>query len=90
MRNYYFQSIDEKNVEKKFARKECGHFNEVGEKIIFMFFGFGCATQNKALGMMKLVSIFFFHQRIYGVNFKRIDNGPHAPMISTIAAGEIF
>ena len=25
---------------------------------------------------MKLVSNFFFNQRIYGVNLKRIDNGP--------------
>ena len=25
---------------------------------------------------MKLVSIFFFDQRIYSVNFERIDNGP--------------
>ena len=32
----------------------------------------------------------FFYQRIYGVHFKRIDNGPHAPPISTIVAREIF
>ena len=25
---------------------------------------------------MKLVSIFFFNERIYSVKFKRIDNGP--------------
>ena len=36
---------------------------------------------------MKLIRIFFFHQRIYGVpNFKKIDYGPHATTISTIAA----
>ena len=40
--------------------------------------------------MMKLISNFFFCQRIYGVNFERIDNGPHATTISTIAAKEIF
>ena len=41
---------------------------------------------------MKLVSIFvFFTQRIYGVNFKRIDNGPQCAksIISTITVREI-
>ena len=33
---------------------------------------------------------FFFQWRIYGVNFPRIDNGPHSMMISTIAARGIF
>ena len=35
---------------------------------------------------MKVVSIFFFYPRIYGVNFKKIDNDPHSTTISTIAA----
>ena len=47
----------EKNFEKKFARKKCSYFNKVERKIIF--FRFGCATDNKVLDMMKLVSIFF-------------------------------
>ena len=42
-------------TEKKFAHKECCYFNEVGRKIIFIFFCFGCATQNKVLDIMKLV-----------------------------------
>ena len=34
---------------------------------------------------MKLLSNFFIHQKSNGVDFKRIDNGPHATTISTIA-----
>ena len=33
---------------------------------------------------------FLFHQRIYGVNFKRIDNGLNFKTISTTTAREIF
>ena len=33
---------------------------------------------------------FLFHQRIYGINFKRIDNGLNFKTISTTAAREIF
>ena len=40
--------------------------------IVFLCF-FGCAPPNKALAIMKLVSI-FFNQAIYGGNCKRIDN----------------
>ena len=32
----------------------------------------------------------FFRERIYGVNFKRIDNGPYATTISTIAVRHFF
>ena len=72
----FFFNFWKKIVKKKFARQKCRHFNEVGRKINF-FFCFGYASQNKALDTMKLVSnIFFFHQRIYCVNFKRIVNGP--------------
>ena len=50
-----------KNFGKEFTRNEFCHYNEVGRKIILIFFYFGCATQNKALDMMELVSkIFFF------------------------------
>ena len=45
----YSRKIGKKNLEKtekKFARKEFGHFNEVGRKIILIFFCFNCATQN--------------------------------------------
>ena len=43
------------------------------------------ATQNEAPHIMKLVLrmvFFLLHERIYGVNFTRIDNGPHAMTIS--------
>ena len=46
--------------EKKCARKECCHFNEVGRKVILLLFCFVRATQNKAMHMMNLVSILFF------------------------------
>ena len=62
------------------------------EKNHLNFFYFGCATQNKALDMMKVCSFknFLFHQRIYGViSFKRIDNGPNFTTISTIATRKI-
>ena len=39
---------------------------------------------------MELVSNFCFYQRIYGVNFERIDNDPHSTTISTVVAREIF
>ena len=41
---------------KEFTRKECCHYNEVERKIIVIFFCFGCATQNKALDTVKLIS----------------------------------
>ena len=62
---------------------------KLAEKLLY-FFCFGCATQNKALGTIKLISKFFFHEKIYGVNFKRLDNGPNSTTVSTIAAREIF
>ena len=44
--------------------------------IIVFFFRFGCATRNKALEIIKLVSIFIFlKQRIYKSN--QIDNFEH-------------
>ena len=53
------KNLEKKILNKKNACKECGHFIEVGSKIIFFSFGF--VTQNRALYMMKLVKIFFFH-----------------------------
>ena len=44
------------------------------ERVYSFLFRFGCATSNKVLVIMKLVSNFFSNQKIYGVNFKRIDN----------------
>ena len=58
-------------------------------KFKIFFFCFGCATQNKALDKIKLISIFFY-QRLYSVNFKRIGNGPNSTTIATTAAKEIF
>ena len=58
------------------------HFNEVGRKIIFIFFLILVVLPKiKLLDMMKLVSKFLFHLRIYGVNFKIIDNGSHSTTI---------
>ena len=54
------------------------------------FFCFHCATQNKALDMIKWVSKIFFHWRIYGVNSKRIDNGLDGMTIPTIVAEEFL
>ena len=42
---------------------------------MYFLFYFGFVTPNKALDIVKLVVIFFFNQRLYGVNFKRINNG---------------
>ena len=52
----------EKTVKKNFHERyvAISRINVVGRKIISIFFCFGCATQNKALDMMKLVWIFFF------------------------------
>ena len=36
------------------------------------------------------IKIFYSHQRICGVNFKKIDNGPHFTTISAIAVKDIF
>ena len=46
---------------------ECGHFNDVGRKVIFNFFLLWLCCPKKAMG----------NQSIYGVNFKRIANGSH-------------
>ena len=78
------------NVRKEFWKKT----EKMNAAITTKYFNFVCfafATQNKDLDTMKLISkFFFFHQRIYGINFKRIDNGPNSTTISTIAAREIF
>ena len=57
-----------KKTEKKFARKECDYFNEVGRKIISIVFCFGCSTQNKALNMLKLVSEIYFSYKEFMVS----------------------
>ena len=88
----------EKNFEQKIWKKlkkictqRMWSFERSWETNYFnFFFFFGCANQNKALGMMKLISNFFFHERIYRVNFKRIDSGLSSMTILTIAAREIF
>ena len=41
------------------VRKKCGHFNEVGKILIVIFVCFGCATQRKAMDMMKLIQFDF-------------------------------
>ena len=46
-----------KNLIKKMLEKT---EEKIRRKIIIIFFCFGCATQNKALGMMRLVSTLFF------------------------------
>ena len=79
------------NFETKICTPGMLPFQRSREKNHFNFFWFRCAAQNKALDMIDLVSIFcFFHQRIYGVNFKRIDNGLNSTTVSTLAASEIF
>ena len=80
-----------KNFGKELTRKKFLPLQRSREKNPFNFLYFGCATQNRALDMMKFVSkIFFFIKGIYGVCFKRIDNGPKFTTISTIVAREIF
>ena len=82
-----FKKILEKTLKKMYRQVMLPL--QLGRKTISIFVCFGCATPNKALGMTKWVSKYFlFHQRIYGVNFKRIDNGPNFTTISTIAARE--
>ena len=57
--------------------------SEISEEIIWesRFTCFCCfvlifLSQKKALNVMKVVSIFFSNQSVYGVDFKRIDNSP--------------
>ena len=56
-KNFFFN--DKKNFKK--SRKECDHSNDSGEKSLIFFF-LVCATQNKALDMMKLVTIYFIEE----------------------------
>ena len=60
------QEILKNNFEKQFLEKNLKqikkkkNWKKVGRKIILIFFCFECATQNKALDTMKLISNFFF------------------------------
>ena len=55
IKNVHKNNFEKKIVQqKKFTHKECGHFNKVRRKLIFIIFlNFSC---NKAMDMMKLVS----------------------------------
>ena len=75
----------EKTLKKNLYARNVLILTKSGKKS-FQFFL--CATQNKALEIMKLVWNNFFHLRIYGVNLKRIDNGPYSTTVSTITATE--
>ena len=74
---------------KKFARKECGHFNEVGRKILLILFVLLVLAKIKLWTRWNFLQFFFFHQRIYDVNLKKIGNGPNFTTISATAATEI-
>ena len=99
------QKLDKKILTKKIEKKIDEIFFGKNWKIICMqwmlpfqrsreenlFFCFGCATHNKALDVMKLIPIFFFfHQKMYGANFERIDNGPYSTTISTMGCQRNF
>ena len=45
--------------------------------IIVFFYYVLCATPNKALAIIKFVSKFCLNLKKFGVNFKKIDTGPH-------------
>ena len=84
----------EKSLKKNLLGKECDHFNEVGRKIIQFFFVLVVSPKMKLWKLVRKLDEssfknFFFHPKIYGVNLKKIDNGPNSTTISTIAAREI-
>ena len=52
-------------TEKNVHARNVAISTKLGEKLFLLFFCFGCATQNKALGTVKLIKFFFSSKNLW-------------------------